>query len=243
MMAESAALVTGLGAGVVAHGIHYALVGAGLVGLVLLLAPTLAERSRRGAGRAHDDHHRRLRRIRAELGLPAPPRGRPRTRVPGAVSRGSALLLPLAVVSSAAAAGVHAALCPEHLGEGAASGIFFGVATLAQLVWAGLALRRTSEPMLVAGALGNAAILGLWSVTRLWGLPFGLLPGPESVGPWDLAAGLWELLVVVSCLALVREGRARTRVAAWSGWHPVARGWFVGSVLLLGALTLSGVGA
>lgn len=243
MLVESASLLTDVGTGVVAHAVHYALVGAGLVGVALLLVPALAEHSRRGIGRPRAEHERRLRRIRAELGLPEPRPGHARTRVPGSVSRGPALLLPLAVVSSAAAAGVHAAVCPAHVGEGVGFALFFAVAALAQLVWAGLALRRSSEPLLVVGAVGNAVVLGLWALTRLWGLPFGLLPDPEAVGPWDLAAGLWELLVVLSCLALVREGRARTRVAAWSGWHPVARSWFVGSVVLFGVLSLSGAGA
>ena len=87
-------------------------------------------------------------------------------------------------------------------------------------------------------------MLGLWAVTRSVGLPFGLLPSPEAVGPWDLACGGWELLVAGCCVAVLRSGEAPpARLASWRVWHPAAR-WFVaGSALGLVALSLSGAGA
>ena len=62
-----------------------------------------------------------------------------------------------------------------------------------------------SRALLVAGAVGNIAVIGLWAITRTLGLPFGLLPEPEAVGPWDVACGGWELIVACSCIALLQS--------------------------------------
>ena len=92
--------------------------------------------------------------------------------------------------------------------------------------------------------VGNVAVLALWGVTRTIGLPFGLLPGPEAVGPWDVACAGWELIVVGCCISLLQSrDPVPTRIAAWRHWHPAAH-WFVGfSVLALVALSLSGASA
>lgn len=244
-------------AGTLAHGIHYALVAGGLVGLTVLLAPTTLA-SRRRAGAPHDEHERRIRRLRDELlahrfaaapvtsvapapasaPVPAPP------RLPAsAAGDASYALLPLGVVSSAAAAGVHAAVCPGHFREGALLGVFFAVTALAQLVWAGLLLRGSSRPLLAVGLAGNLALLTLWTATRTTGLPWGLIPGPEEAGPWDLTACAWELVVAGVCFQLLHDGRVPSRVGGWSGWHPVAHVFFATSVVALGLLTISGAGA
>lgn len=236
-------------AGTLAHGIHYALVAGGLVGLTMLLAPPTLT-ARRRAGAPHDEHERRIRQLRDELlahrfaaapvASPAAA-GPPPAAAPAAES--SYLLLPLAVVSSTAAAGVHAAVCPGHFREGTLLGVFFAAAALAQLAWAGLLLRGSSRPLLLVGLAGSLAVLTLWTATRTTGLPWGLIPGPEEAGAWDLAAGAWELVVAGVCFHLLREDRERARVGGWSDWHPVAHGFFAVSVVAFGLLTISGVGA
>ncbi|MBB6628364.1 hypothetical protein H5V45_13640 [Nocardioides sp. KIGAM211] len=247
-------------AAAVAHGIHYALLGIGFAGLAALLVPQLLERhptAARPVAAPRTEHERRVRQLRARLAAgtvatlaaapvapaPAAPRAAPPTprRTPsGAASR---LLLPAALVGSAAAAGTHAAVGPAHFEEGLLLGLFFATSALAQLGWAVLALRRTSARLLLVGVAGNLAIVVLWAVTRTWGLPFGLLPGPEAVGPWDLAALGWELVTAAACARLLQQGRTRVRIAPWSLWHPAARAWVLVSVLLLGVLSSSGAAA
>jgi hypothetical protein len=154
------------------------------------------------------------------------------------------ILLPLAVVSSAAAAGVHAAVGPAHFREGTLLGLFFASSALAQLLWAGTVAVRCTRPLLVAGALGNVTVIALWAVTRTLGLPFGLLPGPEEVGPWDVCCGLWELIIACSCIALLQSrDPLPTRLVAFRAWHPALHGFVAGSVFVLVVLSFSGASA
>jgi hypothetical protein len=248
------------GVTVVAHGVHYAIIGVGVLGLIALLAPRFLGS---GPTAPRDEHERRVLALRSAIAhgnlagaeltttnLSAT------TQDPTLVasreswlSRASVLttaqrvLLPLAVVSSAAAAGVHAAVGPAHFREGTLIGLFFACSALVQLAWAGLVAVHSSRSLLLAGALGNVAVIGLWATTRTLGLP-GLLPRPEAVGPWDLACVGWELLVVVACVALVQSrGPLPSRLVDWHRWHPAVH-WFVaGSVASLVALSLSGASA
>jgi hypothetical protein len=234
---------------VLAHGIHYAIVGVGVVGLVALLLPRFLTTPTP----PRDKHEARVLALRAaltthDLATDSPattfdPPQVARLRVPG-LTTAQRVLLPLAVVSSAAAAGVHAAVGPAHFRQATLIGLFFAGSALAQLVWAGVVAVSCSRALLVVAALGNIAVLALWGITRTIGLPFGLLPGPEAVGPWDVACGGWELIVACSCIALLQSReQLPTRIVDWRRWHPGVH-WFVAaSVLTLIALSLSGAGA
>ncbi len=230
---------------VVAHGIHYGVVGVGLAGLVALLGPQLV-----GGRRAsiRDEHDLRVLALTVQisagrLGVRATP-SRPAS-VPWseAVDDVRALYLPLAVVSSAAAAGVHAAVGPAHFREGVLLGMFFASAALAQVGWALAMAVRPSRPLLVAAVAGNSAVLLLWLVTRTIGLP-GVLPGPEALGTWDVLCGVWELTVVLAAVHILRaDAGARLRLPAWPDWSSSARAWAIGSALVLPAVSLLGIGA
>ncbi|MGZ6753636.1 MAG: hypothetical protein ACXVEJ_09265 [Nocardioides sp.] len=54
-------------AGALAHGIHYALVAGGLVGLTLLLVPSLGHRPGRAATPGRSEHERRIRALHQDL--------------------------------------------------------------------------------------------------------------------------------------------------------------------------------
>jgi hypothetical protein len=229
-----------------AHGVHYAVLGVGLIGLLALLGPQLV--GRRHAPVPHDEHSLRVRALAEQiasggLGVLVTPE-RPSTLPPARVAdRPRERYLPLAVVSSAAAAGVHAAVGPEHFREQVLFGLFFAGAALAQIGWAVLMATRPSRGLLVAAVIGNLAVLTLWLITRTLGLP-GLLPGPEAVGPWDLCCAAWELIVVISAARVLQsDHHVDLRLPAWSDWEPVARIGTLGSALVLLALTLSGAGA
>ena len=109
-------------------------------------------------------------------------------------ARDASLWRALAVSSSGAAAGVHAAILPHHAAEWWVVGAFFLAVTLAQAAWACLVSLDATRKRLVAGIVGSLGLVALWAVSRTVGLPFGL--GREAVGAWDLAAVAWELVVV-----------------------------------------------
>jgi hypothetical protein len=235
-----------LGVTSVAHGIHYAVVGVGSVGLLALLGPQLV--GGRRVPSLDDEHALRVMALTEQisaggLGIRVTP------ALPATWARSEAVdhvrtrYLPIAVVSSAAAAGVHAAVGPAHFRELFVFGLFFAGAALAQVGWSLAMAIRPSHTLLVAGVAGNCMVLLLWLVTRTTGLP-GLLPEPEAVGLWDLTCGAWELVVVLAAGRVLRaESGTDLRLAAWPDWEPSARAWALGSALVLTLLTLVGVGA
>ncbi|MXG89738.1 hypothetical protein [Nocardioides flavescens] len=235
------------GATVLAHTLHYAIVGGGALGVVALLAPRWLP----SPSAPRDAHEARVQALRQALAAPydatrlleagRPSYAGPRVGTPASLSE--RVLLPLAVVASAAAAGVHAAAGPAHFREATVFGLFFTAGALAQLAWAGGLALRPTPPLLVAGAVGNLAVVALWATTRTMGLPWGLLPQPEAIGPWDLASVAWELLVVGCCVAALRSGVPQTRLADAGRWHPGVRWFAVASVLGLVMLSLSGAGS
>jgi hypothetical protein len=232
-----------------AHGVHYAVLGVGVVGLVALvvprfLAPPDDTSSAEHEARVHALRHSLARHGSATAADPLPAASQDSSPRAPALTVAQRVLLPLAVISSTAAAGVHAAVGPAHLRESLLFGTFFAGCALLQLLWAGQAAVHGSRRLLVVGAVGNLAVIGLWAVTRTVGLPFGLLPRPEAVGPWDLACAAWELVVVCSCIAMLRSrDPVPTRLPDWRRWHPALPTYVAASVLLLIALSASGAGA
>jgi MFS family permease len=107
---------------------------------------------------------------------------------------------------SAGAGVIHATVIQEHLQEWWLYGTFFAVAAASQLIWAALALRRPTRSLLIWGALGNGVFVLLWVVTRITGLPVGPEPWtPESVGLIDVAASIFEVVLVVSAVLMLRR--------------------------------------
>ena len=154
--------------GVLAHVVHYTLVLGGAVVVVVLLASARPGRAR-PAVTPHDKRVEELRVAVAsgDLALaPAPaavstPPGH--LAAPRDVAPGSTAVV-VAIVSSAAAAGVHAAAGPVHFRVGLLVGGFFVVSALAQLAWSMLMLLRGPDRTLLwTGLVGNAAIIALWA--------------------------------------------------------------------------------
>ncbi len=99
----------------------------------------------------------------------------------------------VAAVASAAAAGIHFAVAPEHFHEWWGFGAFFVVSGTAQLAWAVFPSKAW------IGIGGNALFIVLWAVSRTHGLPFGPDPNtPEAVGPVDLVSIGLELTAVLA---------------------------------------------
>ena len=116
--------------------------------------------------------------------------------------------LRVAAAACAGAALVHLVVMPQHFHEYWLFGTFFAVAAGAQLGAAWLLAFRPARPLVAAVALGSAAVICLWLVTRVIGLPVGPEAGAtEAVGPLDVLASACELVVVLACVVGLRAGR------------------------------------
>ena len=101
---------------------------------------------------------------------------------------------------------IHLAVVSEHVSEWWLYGLFFIVLGVVQMGWAVQAM--TSDPLPVPHlfAAMNAAVIGLWIVTRTTGLPIGPEPWQaESVGTADLLCTVLEVVVVVLLVLTVRR--------------------------------------
>ena len=234
-------LAVSAGAISIAHGVHYAVLGTGLLALVWLLAP-----SRRAASNVGDEHEQRVATLRAlvaagELGALRHTAARRRSDMLEAPPPAARIWLPLAVVSCAAAAGVHAAVGPAHFREKTVLGLFFAFTAAAQMGWSVAVALRPSDLLLRLGVAGNVALVALWAVTRTAGLP-GL--AREAVGPWDLACVMWELVAALACVhVLAGHTPAGTRAGGWTDWDHRVRLWAYVSVVGLGLLSIVGAGS
>jgi hypothetical protein len=99
---------------------------------------------------------------------------------------------------------IHFAVSGEHYELSWAHGSFFAVVAWLQLSWAVAVVVRPTRWLLTAGALLNAGILGVWAVSRVWGVPIG--PDawtPEAVGWSDALSSVCELGIVALALAVL----------------------------------------
>jgi hypothetical protein len=126
---------------------------------------------------------------------------------PGTVGRYVRWLL---AAGSLAAGVVHFAVSGEHYDVSGWHGLFFAVVAWLQVSWAVAVVRRPARPLLVTGVVLNAGVLGMWVVSRVWGVPVG--PDawtPESVAFADaLASALESVIVLCSIGVLVRPALA-----------------------------------
>jgi hypothetical protein len=116
---------------------------------------------------------------------------------------------------SALAALIHLWVAPEHFGERWGYGAFFLVAASAQLLYVPLLVLRPNRTVLLLGIIGNSAIVLLWLLTRVIGIP---LLGPEAweverVGVLDVCASASEAAIVVALGGLLLWRLARERAA------------------------------
>ena len=109
---------------------------------------------------------------------------------------------------------IHTALIADHMAYWVPFGVAFAVVTCGQAVWAALVYRDPLNPrLLVAGAVGNGAVVVVWAISRTAGLPVGPQPGvAEPVGVADSFATLDELMAVV-LIGFVLAASRGTRIA------------------------------
>jgi hypothetical protein len=137
-------------------------------------------------------------------------------------ARRTATLLPLVALAGAGAAGVHLVVMPDHFEESTLYGLFFAVTATVQLTYSAWLLIRPARPLLAVGAIGNLAIVGLWLLTRLVGIPLGPGAGTtEKFGGLDILAAAFELTMAVGAIALIRRRLPIRRAMHPTTWSPV----------------------
>jgi len=128
----------------------------------------------------------------------------------------------VAAVLVFAASFIHSNMIAGHFEEYWLFGVFFAVVTVLQAVWTVLIFQQPdNRRILVAGAVGSAAIVLVWLVTRTSGLPFGPNPWvPEEAGVADVVSTLDEvgaIILLLGALYLQRPAGIQLRVAAMFG--------------------------
>ena len=128
-------------------------------------------------------------------------------------------VLVLLAAASLIAAVVHVWVAPEHFAESALYGAFFVATAVAGAVFAAWVIVRPTRALLLAGVVGNAAIVVLWLVTRLVAVPLGPGAGEtEPFGALDVLASGAELVALGACVAAL-VGRRHFGQARWSDNH------------------------
>jgi hypothetical protein len=107
------------------------------------------------------------------------------------------------ILACAISAGIHGALVPDHLAEGAAAGIGFATATVMLAAVAIAVTRRPkSAPALASAAAVLAGLLVSYLLAITTGLPV-LHPEPEPVTGLALATKAIETLGLLAAWSLV----------------------------------------
>jgi hypothetical protein len=125
--------------------------------------------------------------------------GDPKMNARQAVYRPGSALYPVAALSLIAGL-IHLWVMPEHFEEWWGYGSFFLVAAVAQIGYGPLLLSWPNQTVLMLGVAGNSAIILLYLLTRVVGIP---LFGPEAgeveyVGFVDVCATVSEATIVIA---------------------------------------------
>jgi copper(I)-binding protein len=138
----------------------------------------------------------------------------------------------ITIVAIAVAGVIHLVLAPSHYAHAPAHGIFFILAGIAEIVWAVVFWRRSSEKLYYGGVVLTGGLIVLWILTRFMTPPFEHEPGPVDAS--GLITKLCELAGLVSLVVLAVQGQiaglARERIPQLVG-------------IAIGLALISGIGA
>jgi len=100
---------------------------------------------------------------------------------------------------------VHSLVTADHFEEYWLFGAFFAVVTCLQALWTALIFGDPSNRrILLAGAVGNGALVAVWAISRTVGVPLGPHAWqPEPAGVADVLSTLDELGAVVLIAAIL----------------------------------------
>jgi hypothetical protein len=120
------------------------------------------------------------------------------------------------LVSLSAAAGViHGKALFDHASHYWLFGVFFGVLTYAQVLWAVHVYRRPDDRRwYMPVAVGSLVVVAIWVLSRTVGLPIGPWAyDPEPLAINDMTATAIELLLAALIVAMLHpEGRIARRM-------------------------------
>ena len=127
---------------------------------------------------------------------------------------GRAVIRWWAACASLGAGLIHLAVVSEHVSEWWLYGVFFIVLGVVQMAWAVQAMAGGPLPVPRLFAAMNAAVIGLWLLTRTTGLPVGPTPWEaEAVGTADLLCSALEAAAAVLVMVMVRRPEVREPAA------------------------------
>jgi hypothetical protein len=108
-------------------------------------------------------------------------------------------LVLVAAVLVFASSFIHAAVIADHFEEFWLFGAFFAAITGLQAAWTVLIYGDPlNRALLLVGAVGNGALVVVWTISRTIGVPVGPQPWrPEAVGVVDVLSTLDELVTVI----------------------------------------------
>ncbi|MDX6691061.1 MAG: hypothetical protein QOG15_2518 [Solirubrobacteraceae bacterium] len=132
-----------------------------------------------------------------------------------------------AVALSTAAGVIHGVAMVDHFSHWWAYGVFFLVITYAQVLWAIWIYRHPDDRrVLVAGAVGNLLIVGVWIVSRSVGVPIGPDAwNPERIGAMDIMASIDQVILALAVVRLVAPaGRLGSRLSLLGGTQALRLG-------------------
>jgi hypothetical protein len=115
---------------------------------------------------------------------------------------------------SAGAGVIHFAVSGGHFDIAWTHGAFFAVVAWLQLGWAVGVVLHPTRRLLTAGVVLNAGIIGVWAMSRIWGVPIGpdaWTPEPVSLAD-ALSSGFEGGIVLISLAVLVRPALAQRSV-------------------------------
>jgi hypothetical protein len=112
----------------------------------------------------------------------------------------------LVIVTCAVSAGIHAALTPEHFGEGAGAGAGFLAATLALAGLVVALTRSAGPPALVLTTVTMTGLIVAYALAVTTGVPL-LHPEVESVDGLALTTKAVEAVGLVTAAHLLLPGR------------------------------------
>jgi hypothetical protein len=114
------------------------------------------------------------------------------------------LRVDVVILTCAVSAGIHAALVPDHFGEGTGAGTGFVVAACLLALLAVILTRRPSQPALVATIVVFAGLIVSYALVLTTGLPV-LHPDVEAVEGLALFTKTVEALGLITAASLVRQ--------------------------------------
>jgi len=116
---------------------------------------------------------------------------------------GNSALYYTAAATTAIAGVLHLILVPDIIGRNLNSGVFFIVASIAQIFWIVPMLKRWGRIWYYIGTAGTIVLIVLWAMTRVPNNPITGRGGPIS--EMAIAIEVFQIIYVVITAIIIKE--------------------------------------